>query len=90
MATNFTSECRLHKLCAKVLANRIKNALPKLIDSDQTGFMKNRYIGENICLVLDTIRYTGKKDIPGVLIFLDYEKAFDHLEWSFVNSVGVL
>ncbi len=75
-----------YKLCAKVLANRIKNVLPKLIDSDQTGFMKNRYIGENIRLVLDTIRYTGKKDIPGVLMFLDYEKAFDRLEWSFVNK----
>ena len=52
--------------------------------SDQTGFMQNRYIGEHICLVLDSIKY----NIPGVIIYLDFDKAFDKLEWSLIENVG--
>ena len=27
-----------------------------------------------------------KKKIPGFLLFIDFEKAFDTLEWSFINK----
>ena len=37
-----------YKLAAKVIANRMKLFLEHVINSDQTGFIKNRYIGENI------------------------------------------
>ena len=35
------------KVATKALANRLKKVLPKLVNSDQTGFMKGRFIGEN-------------------------------------------
>ena len=69
---------RDYKIIAEVIANRLKRLLPKLIDHDQTGFLKGRFIGENIKLVDATIEYTGaKRNIPGLLLFLDFEKAFD-------------
>ena len=40
------------------LAKRIENVLPKLVHSNQTGFMKGRYIGENIRLIYDVMEYT--------------------------------
>ena len=40
-----------YKIASKTLAKRIENVLPKLVHSDQTGFMKDRYIGENIRLI---------------------------------------
>jgi len=40
-----------YKLATKVVANRLKQVLPKLIDNDQTGFLKGRFIGENIRLI---------------------------------------
>jgi len=50
--------------------------------------MKNRFIGENIRLIDCIIQYAAKENIPGLLLFMDFEKAFDSLEWSFiVNSL---
>lgn len=54
--------------------------LPRLIDNDQTGFLKNRFIGENIRLVDSVINYANKEQIPGLLLFIDFENAFDSLE----------
>ena len=77
-----------YKIAAKTLANRIKSVLPSIINNDQTGFMKNRFIGENIRLIDYIIQYAAKENIPGLLLFIDFEKAFDSLEWSFiVNSL---
>ena len=56
----------------------------KLIDSDQTGFLKGRFIGENIRLIDGLINHTAARNIPGLLMFLDFEKAFDTVEWSFI------
>ena len=68
----------------KPIASRIKNVIPSLINFDQTGFLKGRTIGENITLIESIINYTKLKDIPGLLLFVDFEKAFDTLEWSFI------
>ena len=60
--------------------------MPRVIDNDQTGFLKNRFIGENIRLVDSVINYANIKKIPGLLLFIDFEKAFDSLEWSFIEK----
>ena len=69
---------------AKALANRVKKFLSKMLNSDQTGFMKGRFIGENIRLIDGIINYTAEQNLPGLLLFLDFEKAFDTVEWNFI------
>ena len=73
-----------YKIATKAIANCMKTVLPELISNDQTGFIKDRFIGENIRTIDNIIKYTAAKDIPGLLLFLDFEKAFDTLEWSFL------
>ena len=46
--------------------------------------MKGRFIGENVRLIDCIIQYAAEKNIPGLLLFIDFEKAFDSLEWSFI------
>ena len=75
-----------YKIAAKALANRIKSVLPSIINNDQTGFMKNRFIGENIRLIECIIQHAAKENIPGLLLFIDFEKAFDSLEWSLLST----
>ena len=51
-----------------------------------TGFLRNRFIGENIRLVDSVINYANIKQIPGLLLFIDFERAFDSLEWSVIEK----
>ena len=64
----------------KAIANRIKTVFPNLITNYQTGFMKNRYIGENIRTTIDIIEQLNVNNQPGLIIFTDFEKAFDSLD----------
>ena len=73
-----------YKIVAKSLANRMKVVLNDLISPEQTGFLKGRFIGENVRLILDLINHCDNQAIPGALLFLDYEKAFDCLDWDFM------
>ena len=75
-----------YKIASKAIANRIKTALPELISDDQTGFIKNRCISDNIRTLDRVIKYTANKKVPGLLLFFDFEKAFDTIELSFINN----
>ena len=48
--------------------------------------MKGIYIGENIRLLYDTLLYASKHYIPGFLLVVDFEKAFDSVAWSFIEK----
>ena len=75
-----------YKIAAKSIATSLKKVLPYLINNDQTGFLKGRFIRENIRLINSVIDYAEKQNIPGLLLFVDFEKAFDTLEWTFVEK----
>ena len=75
-----------YKIATKAVANRLKTHLHKLINNDQTGFLRGRFIGENIHLIDSVINYTAVKKVTGLLLFLDFEKAFDTLEWSLIQK----
>ena len=68
------------KIASKVIAKRMKSLLPKLIHYNQSGYIPGRNISENIRSVLDIMDYTKIKNLPGILLFIDFEKAFDSLE----------
>ena len=74
-----------YKILTRIIAMRIEPLLPSLIYSDQTGFIKGRYIGQNIRLLDDLMIFTDVNNIPGILIFIDFKKAFNTLEWSFLH-----
>ena len=76
----------VYKLGSGVIANRIKTGLDKIISKDQTGFMAGRYIGENTRLIYDLLDYTEERNIPGLLLFIDFEKAFDSVSWKFLDK----
>ena len=73
-----------YKLLAHILANHLHKVPYKIISSDQTSYIRKRYIGTNIRKILDTVEYLERTNNSGILLILDFEKAFDTLEWSFL------
>ena len=75
-----------YTITSSCIAGRLKKVLPSIIHEDQKGFMKGRDIGENIRLVYDVLRSTEREQIPGLLLLIDFEKAFDSVSWSFLQK----
>ena len=77
-----------YKILAKALATRLQKVISDLVNYDQVGYIKGRYIGENVRIIEDMMIYTSKNKIPGFIVLIDYEKAFDMVEWDFLfNSL---
>ena len=49
------------KIISKVIATRIKDVLPFIIHHNQTGYVKERYIGETIRSIFDIMDLTDKE-----------------------------
>ena len=75
-----------YKIAAKAVATRMKRVLPDIVNTDQTGFLKGRSIGENVRLLNSVISYAKQQKVPGMLLFIDFEKAFDALDWKFLEN----
>ncbi len=69
-----------YKILAFALANRVQKVIYSIIHPDQVAYIKQRFIGTNIRLVLDVI----ENATDGLLVFLDFKKAFDSIEWNFI------
>ena len=76
-----------YKFLSSMIAERLKSVLETIIDNDETGFISSRFIEENTRLLNDTITYTEAEQLPGLLIIVDYAKAFDTIEWKFIDEV---
>ena len=74
----------IYKITAKVIANRIGTVIGKLITTEQTGFIRGRFIGENLRLVSDVISYCETDGLQGIMIACDFRAAFDSLEHEYL------
>ena len=72
------------KVLSKALAFRIKKVLPNIVHNNQSGYVEGRFIGEIIRTIDDIKEFTKSERISGILAFLDFEKAFDSIEWEFL------
>ena len=75
-----------YKIASACIAERIKSILPNIIGEEQKGFLKGRYIGENIRMLYDVLSYTETNNLPGMVMLIDFEKAFDSISWSFIKK----
>ena len=73
-----------YKIATKSIANRLKKVISSIISSSQTGFIKGRYIGENIRLLCEVIEFVNERKLPALLFFTDFEKAFDSINHDFM------
>ena len=75
-----------YKFITEALTNRTKKVLVDIIHSDQTGFFKRRYIREKVRILLDVTIYADNGYVPGFAFAIDFEKAFEKLQWNCINK----
>ena len=73
-----------YNLLTKIYASRLQIVLQNIINPDQVGYIKSRFIGENIRTIQDIIEYSSLFKHPGLVVLLDFEKAFDSVSLTFL------
>ena len=77
----------LYKSLATMLANKIKKVLPRIIGKDQKRFVDGRNISDAIRGLYDTICAANNKSLTGIMLVIDFFKAFDSISFSFIKAV---
>ena len=76
-----------YRILAHVLSTRLQNVISDIVGPNQVAYIKGRFIGRNIRLVRDIFDLYNKHNYPELLLFADFKKAFDSVEWDFLFSI---
>ena len=63
-----------------------KTVLDKIIHHDQKGFVVERYIGEAGRGTFDILSFAKEQNVPGLLLQIDFEKAYDSISFSIIKK----
>jgi hypothetical protein len=75
------------KIFSKVLTIRLGKIADRLISSQQSAFIGGRYILESVVVAHEIVHSIHKNKIPGVILKLDYEKAYDRVDLDFLFEI---
>lgn len=74
----------VYKIISKILANRLKIVLPKIIDNTQSAFIKGRGLLDSILVANEIVEEYRQKKKRLAIVKVDYEKAYDSVNWDFL------
>jgi hypothetical protein len=74
----------LYQLVAKVLARRLAKVMDSVIASNQSAFIKGRNLMDGVVVVNEVVEL-AKRTNRECLIFKDFEKAYDSVDWGFLD-----
>lgn len=78
----------MYKVISKILANRLKEILPSCIAPNQSAFIKDRLMMENILLASELVKDYHKDSISSrCALKIDISKAFDSVQWPFLINI---
>eukprot|EP00253_Pinus_taeda_P013455 PITA_13455 len=77
----------IYKIISKVIASRLKTILPGIISEEQSGYVEGRQILDNILLAQEMIHSLHSRKEVGMLMQLDLSKAYDKVNWKYLEVV---
>lgn len=75
------------KIFSKLLTFRLGKVCTRLVATTQSAFIKGRYILESVVVAHQLVHSINTSHQPGMLLKLDYEKAYDRVNWCFPFEV---
>ena len=80
-------ECLLQDHGQGSLSLKIRHLLPQIIHPEQTGFIKSRYILDNIIDVWEGMEWARHSKQQAIFLKIDFAKAYDRIEWPFILTM---
>ncbi|GLU02749.1 hypothetical protein SLE2022_199870 [Rubroshorea leprosula] len=78
-----------YKIIAKLLANRLRKVLPKVIGDQQMAFIEGRMLVEGAVIANEILDEVKRKKKKGFLFKADFEKAYDKVSWEFIDYMMI-
>ncbi|MCH80227.1 cysteine-rich receptor-like protein kinase [Trifolium medium] len=76
-----------YKILSKVLANRLKKVMHNIISGVQTAFVQGRQILDGVLIANEVIEEAKRLNREVVFFKVDFEKAYDSVDWDFLEFV---
>ena len=68
------------KIASEALAKRLEPILPEIVHHNQNGFIKGKSIFDALRTIDDILELAETTNRSGILVAIDFEKAFDSLD----------
>nr|GEX22727.1 hypothetical protein [Tanacetum cinerariifolium] len=83
------SRCNvLFKCLSKIITNRLKDSLKRLISSNQSAFVPGHSISDNILLTQEIMHnYHLDRGVPRCAFKVDIQKVYDTVDWEFLRAI---
>lgn len=72
------------KIISKMLATRLSKVICRLVEVEQSAFLKGRCILDNIASAEESIFSIHKRRLTSHILKVDFAKEFDRLDWDFL------
>jgi mannosylglycoprotein endo-beta-mannosidase len=72
------------KIFTKVASIRLNTVVEHVVHPSQNAFMQGRNILDGVAILHETVHELHSKKLNGVILKIDFEKAYDKVKWSFL------
>ena len=72
------------KIFTKAATIRLNSVADHVVRPTQTAFMQGRNILDGVVILHETVHEMHRKKLNGVILKIDFEKAYDKVKWYFL------